>query len=82
MKSIPNWIKLLIWDLPKSVTHTNTHRLSFLPSQCLLATASNPLHLSLVHTAGEAAGLERCIPGFTTSHMECRPSQQHLGQLP
>jgi len=86
IKSTPNGIKLLICDLPKSVTHTHTHththRLSSLPSQCLLATASNPLHLSLVHSAGEAAGLVRSISGFTTSHMECGPSQQHLGQLP
>lgn len=29
-----------------------TRRLSPLPSQCLLASASNPLHLSLVHGAG------------------------------
>lgn len=77
---------LLIWDLPKTVTHTNTHRLSSLPSQCLLATASNPLHLSLVRSAGESAGLVRSIPGLTTSHMERRkihrcPCQQHLGQL-
>lgn len=76
---------LLICVLPKTVTHT--HRLSSLPSQCLLATASNPLHLSLVRGAGEAVSLVRSIPSLTARHIDrCKtnrcPSQQHLSQLP
>lgn len=58
------------------------------PSQSLLAAASDPLHLSLVLGAGEAARLVLSCPGsFTPTQVERpdthgRPSQQHLGQLP
>lgn len=57
------------------------------PSQRLLASASNPLHLPLVHGAGEAGGLVRSGPGLTIDHVNRpeahrRPSQQHLSQLP
>lgn len=74
---------------PNTATHTHAHtqRLSSLPSQCLLATASNSLHLSLVHSASESASLIWSIPSLTASHVDHRkthrrPSQQHLSQLP
>lgn len=64
---------------------SKTHRFS--PSQCLLAAASNPLRLPLVHGAGEAASLVRAIPSLTASHLNRpeahhHPSQQSLSQLP
>lgn len=64
---------------------SKTHRFS--PSQCVLAAASNPLHLPLVHGAGEAASLVWAIPSLTASHMNRpkphhHPSQQNLSQLP
>lgn len=64
---------------------SKTHRFS--PSQCLLAAASNPLHLPLVHGAGEAASLVWAIPSLTASHLNRpeahhHPSQQKLSQLP
>lgn len=64
---------------------SKTHRFS--PSQCLLAAASNPLRLPLVHGAGEAASLVWAIPSLTASHLNRpeahhHPSQQSLGQLP
>lgn len=67
-------------------TQTHTCRSASLPSERLLAAASNPLHLPLVHSASEAASLVRSVPSLTTSHMDHRhrqrcPSQQHLGQI-
>lgn len=70
-----------------TVTHTHTHTLSSLPSQCFLATASNSLHLSLVHSGGQTASLKWSVPCLTARYMErrkthCCPSQQHLSQIP
>lgn len=92
IKVIPNCIMhCFSFDIFHLIAVKNsgfTHReLSSLPSECLLATAPNPLHLSLVHSASEAASLVRSIPSLTTHHMDRRkthrrPSQQHLSQLP
>lgn len=70
-----------------TVTHTHTLSLSSLPSQCFLATASNSLHLSLVHSAGQTTSLKWSIPCLTARYMDrrkthCCPSQQHLSQIP
>lgn len=65
------------WMLVRTLT------LVSLPSQGLLATAPNPLHLSLVHAAAEPASLVGFVPGLSAEdHREAdrQTSQQRPSQ--
>lgn len=77
---------LQFWPKQNSANR-ELQKINSLPSECLLSSPANPLHLPLVHLSGEAAGLVPSVSRLAVRNVDRgqahgRPSQQHPGQLP